>query len=447
MDTASSTQALFSFLAECPNSYFAVQQMARRLDDAGFTPLSEGDHWSLSPGDRCYVTRNGSSIIAFSLPRRNGARHAFPFAGFQILATHCDSPTFRIKPNAELVIENRYVRLNIEKYGGMLCSTWFDRPLSVAGRLLVRTADSGIRPVLVRLDRDLLVIPSLCIHFDRGANEGRAINVQRDMLPLFSAAPDVKLMDVVAAQAGVSPEDVVDCDLFLYNRMPGTVFGARNEFIAAGRLDDMQCAFASLQGFLSSEPGASCAVHCVFDNEEVGSLSKQGAASTFLRDVLRRICLSMDLTEEDYLRLLARSYMVSADNAQALHPNFSDKSDPGHRPLLNGGIVLKYAANQKYATDGLSGALFRMLCDRCGIPYQLFANRSDIPGGSTLGNLSSAQVPVLTADVGLPQLAMHSSWETAGAEDTQSLISAAQELFSTSLYCDENGAFSFQTNF
>ena len=437
MDTSLLNRALLDFLADSPNSYFAVHNMALRLGEASFTPLLETDVWSLLPGHGYYVTRNGSSLIAFRVPDR------MDFPGFQILATHCDSPTFRVKPNAELVVENRYVRLNIERYGGMICSTWLDKPLSVAGRLLVRGSDGALRPVLVKVDRDLLVIPNLCIHFDRGVNEGRAWNIQTDLLPLFSGDPSQKLMDLVAGEAGVDPDTVEDCDLFLFNRMPGALFGAKNEFLGAGRLDDMQCVFASLTGFLSARPGPACAIHCVFDNEEVGSMTRQGASSTFLQDVLRRILFSLGRDEEGFQRAIASSFMVSADDAQALHPNHIGKSDPVNRPVLNGGIVLKYNASQKYATDGMSGALFRSLCRRADVPVQSFVNRSDIAGGSTLGNLSSAHVPLRTADVGLPLLAMHSAWETGGALDTGYLARAAEELFSTALCIRPDGSFSF----
>ena len=417
---------LLTFLDASPNSFYAIKNMAELLATQGYRRLYEGDAWTLEAGRDYFVPRNDSSLIAFRIPKRD-------YAGFQIMASHSDSPTFKIKTNAEISVENRYVKLNVEKYGGMICSTWFDRPLSVAGRIIVRTPE-GIATKLVNVDRDLLVIPSLAIHMDRTVNDGYKFNVQKDLLPLLSGEPaENALGNLVAEEAGVKPEDVLDTDLFLYNRVKGTVTGLHGEFLSAGRLDDLQCAFASLKGFLAASPGDSVAVLCVFDNEEVGSGTKQGAASTFLRDVLHRINDIAGRGEDGFIRSLAGSFMVSADNAHAAHPNYGDKADPTNRPVLNGGIVIKYSANQRYTTDAVSGAVFRMICEKAGVPYQTFVNRSDMLGGSTLGNISNTQVALNTVDIGLPQLAMHSAWETAGARDTAYLVEAAKVLFSTSV--------------
>ena len=425
-------RALLDFLDGSPNSFFAVRNIARQLEAAGFQRLQEAEAWDLRPGAACFVTRNQSSLIAFRVPPRAGT-------GFQLLACHGDSPCFRVKPGAALTVENRYVLLNLEKYGGMLCATWFDRPLSVAGRILLRTP-GGLESRLVCVDRDLLIIPSLAIHMDRTANDGIKYNVQTDMLPLLSADVRDTLPDIVAAEAGVRPEDILDMDLYLYNRMKATLLGANGEFLVSGRLDDLQCVFAGLWGFLQAAPGANCPVLCVFDNEEVGSATRQGAASTFLRDTLQRVNAALGGSGEDYLRALANSFMVSADNAQGVHPNHRDKADPVNRPVLNGGIVLKYSANQKYTTDAVSGALFRLLCERADVPVQTFVNRADMAGGSTLGNISATRVPVRAVDVGLAQLAMHSACETAGAEDAAYLARAARELFSAALRVHGDGA-------
>ena len=417
---------LLTFLDASPNSFYAIKNMAELLATQGYRRLYEGDAWTLEAGRDYFVTRNDSSLIAFRIPKRD-------YAGFQIMASHSDSPTFKIKTNAEISVENRYVKLNVEKYGGMICSTWFDRPLSVAGRIIVRTPE-GIATKLVNVDRDLLVIPSLAIHMDRTVNDGYKFNVQKDLLPLLSGeSAEHALLNAVAAEAGVQPEEVLDTDLFLYQRVKGAVTGLHGEFLSAGRLDDLQCAFASLKGFIEASPGDSVAVLCVFDNEEVGSATKQGAASTFLRDVLHRINDIAGRGEDGFIRSLAGSFMVSADNAHAAHPNYGDKADPTNRPALNGGIVIKYSANQRYTTDAVSGAVFRMICEKAGVPYQTFVNRSDMLGGSTLGNISNTQVAVNTVDIGLPQLAMHSAWETAGARDTAYLVEAAKVLFSTSV--------------
>lgn len=286
------------------------------------------------------------------------------------------------------------------------------------------------------------MIPNLAIHMNRGVNEGYEFNAQRDMLPLFGGE-DAKngYQKLIAEAAGVELEDVLDSDVFLYNRMKGTMFGLNEEFVAAPHLDDMQCAFASLKAILAAEPTNSVAVHCVLDNEEVGSGTKQGAASTFLKDVLHRINTGMGRTEEAYLTALASSFMVSADNAHAVHPNQPDKADPTNRPYLNGGIVIKYSANQKYTTDAISGAIFKSFCEKAEVPYQIFHNRSDILGGSTLGNISNAQVALNTVDIGLPQLAMHSSYETCGAKDTEYLVKAATKVFSASVEGNGNGTY------
>jgi len=419
-------QELLSFLDASPTSFHAVANMAAMLDQAGYERLYEGQVWKLEPGAGYYVTRNDSALIAFRIPEKD-------LKGFQIMASHSDSPAFKIKANAEVEMEHRYVKLNVEKYGGMICAPWLDRPLSVAGRVIVRTED-GIATRLVNIDRDLMIIPNLAIHMNREMNDGYKFNAQKDMLPLFGMGDArEQFLPMIAAEAGVQPEDVLDTDLFLYNRMKGTILGCNKEFISSGRLDDLQCAFSSLKGFLAAEPKKSVAVHCVLDNEEVGSGTKQGAASTFLKDVLHRINHAMGRDEEEYLTALASSFMVSADNAHSVHPNHEDKADPTHRPFINGGIVIKYSANQKYTTDAVSGAIFRAVCDKAQVPYQVFANRSDMLGGSTLGNISNSQVALNTVDIGLPQLAMHSPYETAGCKDTAYLIEAARVLFSASV--------------
>lgn len=424
---------LLRFLDHSPNAFYAVANMQKELEDAGFTRLYEGCPWTLSGGHGYYVTRNDSAIIAFRIPEGE-------YQGFQIMASHCDSPVFKIKTNAEIVVDNSYVKLNVEKYGGMLCAPWLDRPLSVAGRVIVQT-EEGIATKLVNVDRDLLIIPNVAIHMNRQVNDGYAFNAQVDMLPLFCEQGEEKnqFMQLIADEAGVQVEDILDTDLFLYDRMKGTTLGLHGEFIASGRLDDLQCAFASLKGFLAAELKQSIAVHCVYDNEEVGSGTKQGAASTFLKDTLQRISRAMGRSEEQYLMSIASSFMVSADNAHAVHPNHAEKADPTNRPYMNRGIVIKYSANQKYTTDGVSGAVMRAICKKAEVPYQTFTNRSDMLGGSTLGNISQAQVAMNTVDVGLPQLAMHSPYETAGARDTAYLIEAARVLFSSSFEGNGDG--------
>lgn len=427
-------QELITFLNNSPTCFHAIANMKAELEAAGFERLLEGACWTLREGGNYYVTRNDSALIAFRIPKRD-------FAGFQIMASHSDYPTLKVKANAEISVENQYVKLNVEKYGGLILAPWLDRPLSLAGRAVVRTPE-GIATRLLNIDRDLLMIPNLAIHMNRKVNEGYEFNAQRDMLPLFGgAAAKDGYKKLIAEAAGVVEEDVLDCDVFLYNRMKGTMFGLNQEFIAAPHLDDMQCAFASLKAILSAKPTNSVAVHCVLDNEEVGSGTKQGAASTFLKDILHRINAGMGRTEEEYLTALASSFLVSADNAHAVHPNQPDKADPTNRPYMNGGIVIKYSANQKYTTDAVSGAIFRSFCEKADVPYQIFHNRSDILGGSTLGNISNAQVALNAVDIGLPQLAMHSSYETCGAKDTEYLVRVATLAFSSSVEGAGDGAY------
>ncbi|MBR0397419.1 MAG: M18 family aminopeptidase [Eubacterium sp.] len=446
-------QELLAFIEKHPTSYHVTAGQKELLDHAGYQQLFENDAWEIRPGGKYYVIRNGSAIAAFRIPPEDCAADDTcrireiaekKFAGFMIMASHSDSPSLKIKRNPEMQVDQSYTKLNVEPYGGLLMAPWFDRPLSVAGRIFVRTG-TGMECRLVNLDRDLLVIPSLAIHMNREANKGYTYNAQKDLLPLYGMEESRPLAELLAEAAGVDAGDILDGDLYLYNRQPGTVFGANEEFLMSPRLDDVQCAFASLQGFLESEqdsPGAKegnqpIPVHVVFDNEEVGSSTRQGAASTFLADTLERISEALGDTRTDYKRRIACSFMLSADNAHAVHPNHTDKADPVNHPHLNGGVVLKYSANQRYTTDGMSGAIVRLLAARAGVTLQEFHNRSDIPGGSTLGNISGNQAAVCTADIGIAQLAMHSPCETCGAEDTEQLVRLARELFASQLCIGE----------
>lgn len=323
----------------------------------------------------------------------------------------------------------------------MICSTWFDRPLSIAGRILVKE-NNAVKTHLVNIDKDLVIIPNLAIHMNREVNDGYTYNAQIDMLPLYGDnSSKGSLMKTIAKEAEVEEESILDTDLFLYNRMNGTKIGSNEEYISSPRLDDLECAFTSLSAFLSENTSNSASVYCVFDNEEVGSGTKQGADSTFLYDVLRRINISLGKTEEDYYRLISSSFMVSADNAHALHPNYTDKSDLTNKVYMNDGIVIKYNANQKYTTDAVSASIFKTICDSVDVPYQTFTNRSDILGGSTLGNISNAHVSLNTIDIGLAQLAMHSTYETAGAKDVTYMIDAIKAFYNTSIEQVEDGQY------
>ena len=432
MDYKRISKKLINFIDKSPNAFFAIENMKNILIEKGFEELPESEKWTVRSGGKYFVTRNASSIIAFKLPKKE-------FIGFNIMASHSDSPSFRIKSNPDISSDNKYIKLNIEKYGGMIMAPWFDRPLSIAGRVILKTSD-GIESRLIDIDRDLLIIPNLAIHMNREINEGYKFNAQNDMPALFSEAlPEESFNSFLAGELKADEDSILDYDLFLYNRMKGTILGANEEFIASARLDDLQCAFASLTAFIDSKSSSSIPLHCVFDNEEVGSGTKQGADSTFLSDTLSRILFSVGKNEEDLHRLLASSFMISADNAHAVHPNYTGKADPTNRPYLNEGIVIKYSANQKYTTDAVSAAIMKEICNKAKVPYQTFTNRSDMAGGSTLGNISNSHIALNTVDIGLPQLAMHSPYETAGVKDTAYLIEAAKVFFSSSIVAKANG--------
>lgn len=380
--------------------------------------------WKLEPEGKYYVTRNDTSIIAFHIG------NALEDYSFNIAASHSDFPTFKVKEKAGLEVKKKYIKLNTEGYGGMICSTWFDRPLSVAGRVLVKEGDH-LETRLFDIDRDLVMIPSMAIHMNRQINDGYAYNKQIDMLPLFGGEGVSKedFDKLIAEELHVSVDAIYGKDLYLYNRAEGTIWGAKEEFISAPHLDDMQCAFATLKGFLKGYNNQSVNVYACFDNEEVGSATKQGAGSTFLYDVLNRINTALGKTQEDYYRAVSASFMISADNAHAVHPNHPEKTDVENCVYMNEGIVVKAHAGQKYTSDAVSVAIFRSICEKAGVPVQFFANRSDEAGGSTLGNISSTRVSLNAVDIGLPQLGMHSAYETAGIRDTEYMVKALETFY------------------
>ncbi len=426
--TETLNRALLAFIDQCPDAYHTTQTVCNTLKEQGYTLLAEQEEWNLQKGGRYVVTRNGSSLIAFRVPQGEAT-------GFMMTASHSDSPCFKLKPDC-LLWENGYLKLNTEKYGGMIPESWMDRPLSVAGRVLLETKD-GITPRLMQINRPLLVIPSLAIHMQSA--EKTPLNPQVDLLPLLGQADQAgDFFDFLAEELQIPAEEILDTDLFLYPLTPGCIWGKSNEFLSAPRLDDLQCVFGTLQGFLAESHPQSLPVYCVFDNEEVGSSTKQGAKSTFLSDVLSRICRGLGMEQS---RMMQTSMMLSCDNAHAIHPNHPEKADPKLRPRMNGGVVIKYNANQKYTTDGVSGALFRKICKAQHIPIQVYANRSDVPGGSTLGNLSCEKVSVNTIDIGLAQLSMHSAWETAGAEDTRYLADAVHAFYQTAITVSPDGSY------
>ena len=427
---------MLAFIEKSPCNFYAVKNLADELSAAGFTRLYENQAWPLERGKNYFVTRNSSSIISFKLPEK-------PFKGFLFCAAHSDSPCFKVKEGGSIAVEKRYVKLNVEKYGGMIMAPWFDRPLSVAGRLICKaqgrqdggTGNAGnaveLEQRLVNIERDPVMIPNLAIHMSKDAPSANGFNVQENMLPILSADFNARggLLHLAAENAGVAEDDVLSFDLYVYNRDKGTFWGAENEFIASPRLDDLECAFTTFQAFLDAQNDEYALVHCVFDNEEVGSLTQQGADSTFLRDTLERLCASFNMGSGALNRLLADSFMVSADNAHAVHPNYAQVADPVNRPFVNGGPVIKFNAAQKYTSDAVSAALFKTACRNAGVPFQIFTNRSDMAGGSTLGNISARHVSIPSVDIGIAQWAMHSPFESAGAKDPELMRKAIKEYY------------------
>ena len=411
---------LLHFISKSPSPFHAARGIKTAFVYDHAVELREEDDWEIEPGHKYVVTRNGSAVIAFAVPKE-------PARDFRIIAAHGDSPTFKIKEDPEIA-DGPYVRLNVEPYGGMIMSSWTDRPLTAAGRVIVREKGALV-PKLVCPGKPLLVIPSLAIHMNREVNQGYHWNAQKDLLPLWGPAGGLSFMDVIAAEAKCAKEDILGHDLSLVSLVPGTMWGAENEYISSPRLDDLQCAFAAFRGYTMGKKEKHISVFALFDNEEVGSGTRQGAGASFLFDTILRLSAALGISQDRMLAMLARSFLISADNAHAVHPNHPAESDPVNRPVLNGGIVIKFNAQQKYCTDGWSAAHFRALCEEAKVPVQVFTNRSDRPGGSTLGNIAITKVGIPAVDIGLPQLAMHSSYETAGIKDTAYLVMAAAMFF------------------
>ncbi|NLX72921.1 MAG: M18 family aminopeptidase [Bacteroidales bacterium] len=424
------SEELIDFIHNSASPFHAVDTMAGQLEKAGFKALNLSDEWRLTKGGKYYLSRNGSALFAFIIG--SGEPEV---EGFKILAAHSDSPTFRIKPDPEIDSDNHFVRLNTEVYGGPILMTWLDRPLSIAGRVSLRS-NQPLWPDnrLVNFNRPLLIIPSLAIHLNRTVNEGIELNRQKEMLPILGLTKGKNLgrgmlKRMLAKELGVADEDILDYDLSLneYNR--GCIMGYDNEFISAPKLDNLAMAHASIKGLLESKPGKSTQMVAIFDNEEVGSLTKQGADSPLLRNLFERILLQLGLSGEKIQRTIYQSFMISADMAHSVHPSHTEKYDPVLHPLINRGPVIKITANQKYTSDADSIAVFVQICEKAGVPYQKFVNHSDIAGGSTLGNISSGHLDIRTVDVGNPMLAMHSVRELAGVEDHAYMIKAFSTFF------------------
>ena len=423
MDTV---QKLFRFLDESPTCYHAAANAKAALTAAGAVELRESEQWKLEKGTLYVVERGDSALVAFRVPEG-------PFHGFLMAAAHSDSPTFKVRETAEAASAGNTLRLSVEPYGGGVWRGWLDRSLSVAGRVVIRQGDRLVSR-LVNIDRDLLVIPGVAIHMDRSVNKGAELNPAVDLLPLMGCGKEPgAFRKLIAEAAGVREEHLLSTELFLYPRTKAVQTGLNGEFIVSPRLDDLQCVFGCLEGFLAAKPGGSLPVLAVFNNEEVGSNTRQGADSTFLTDVLERIAHGCGLDSEGWKAAVANSFMVSADNAHAIHPNHPELADPANAPVMGEGIVIKFNSNMRYCTDAVSAALFRRVCAQAGVAVQTYYNRPDIPGGSTLGCISIGHVSVPTVDIGLPQLAMHSCYETASTADTAALLAAMTRYFSTTL--------------
>lgn len=415
---------LMDFLDSSVTMFHAINECEKVLQRSGFTYLPENEKWNINKG-KYYTKRNSSSLIAFDIAE--GDYH------FQISAAHSDSPTFKLK-DRPVIEANGYLKLNVEGYGGMINATWLDKPLTLAGRVMVNT-DKGIETRLLNIDRDLLIIPNVPIHFNREINKGFAFNNQVDMLPILSAGnlKEADFDNILAKELGIEPEAILAKDLYLVNRQKAAIIGFDNELISSGRLDDLECVYTSLRGFVEAENKNHINVFAVFDNEEVGSVTKQGAMSTFLASTLDRVNTALGKSKEEYYRAIAKSILISCDNAHAVHPNHPELFDVKNRPVLNQGIAIKESANQKYTTDAFSRAILKKILEKKNIPYQTFANRSDIAGGSTLGNLSNTVVSMNAVDIGLPQLAMHSAYETAGAKDVGYAFETLKAFFEANI--------------
>ena len=424
-------QSLMNFMDNSVCNFCAIETIKSELDKAGFKELILSDNWNIERGGKYYTTKNDSAIFAFTIGKKSPAQ-----TGFKIIAAHSDSPCFRIKPNAEIKCEKGIIKLNTEVYGGPILYTWFDRPLSVAGRVILKGNDA-LHPItkIIKINRPILLIPHLAIHFNRSVNEGNPLSKQKDMLPILglfneAAEKDNILINTVAKELGVDIENILDFDLLVYDVQKANLVGMHNEFISCGRLDDLTMVHAALIAVTEGTDTDSTHVMAIFDNEETGSGTKQGAASPVLKNILKRINSAIGGNAEDFYCAIAKSFMISADNAHAFHPNYAEKFDPTNHPSIGGGPVIKINANCKYMTDAHSAAIFKCLCKEAGSPYQYFVNHSDVAGGSTLGNILTSQIDIEGVDVGNALWAMHSVRESASVEDHNNMIKVMKHFFS-----------------
>ena len=428
--TIQHAQQLIDFIYESPSPYHVVKNMKDTLQKSGFLELKLTEKWDLEKGKKYYVSQNETALFAFVV-----GLGEIEECGFKIVAAHSDSPTFKIKPSPEIVVANKYIKFNTETYGGPILNTWLDRPLSIAGRVSVKS-ENPLQPktYLVHIKKPIMVIPNLPIHFNRTVNDGVALNKQVDMLPVTAMVSEainneMLLAETISKEINVPVEAILDVDLNVYDVAKGSIIGLHDEFISSGKLDDLAMVHAGLMAFIDAPVCKSTNVLAIFDNEEVGSRSKQGAGSPILKDILTRISSVQGKNEEAIQRAIYNSFMVSADMAHALHPNHPDKHDPINQPVINGGPVIKIEGNQKYTTDSNSSAVFEMICKEENVPYQKFVNRSDMVGGGTLGNVSASQLAIRSVDVGNAMWAMHSVCETSGVEDHTLMIKALRGFY------------------
>lgn len=421
---------LIDFIYESPSAFHVVDNVSKILIKCGYLRLLEYEKWNLVKGGKYFVEKNGSALIAFVTSQKHVSSE-----GFRIIAAHTDSPTFKIKPSPEIKVEGAYLKLNTEVYGGPILSTWFDRPLSIAGRVTVASANPFC-PIskLINIKRPILIIPNLAIHMNRDVNSGVKLNKQKDMLPLLTMLnkkmeQDNLLLKMISEELNVDMKDILDFELYLYEFEKGCIMGLNNEFISSGKLDDLSMVHAAIKALSTSKPVNSTNVMVCFDNEEVGSTTKQGAHSPFLSYILERIVLSEEGTREDYFRSLSKSFMISCDSAHAMHPNYIEKADLVNRPILNNGPVIKLSASQNYTSDSISSAVYEMICKKAEVPVQKFVNRSDERGGSTIGPISATHVNIRCVDMGTPLLAMHSARELCGVDDQYYAFNSFKEFY------------------
>lgn len=423
------TQELLNFINKSKTAFQGAYEIKSILDNQGYAEIREEDKWDLEKGGKYYITKNDSAVIAFEIGTGDIEKD-----GFRLIGAHTDSPGFRIKPNPEMLVEGNYLKLNTEVYGGPILSTWFDRPLSIAGRVTLK-GENPFKPrvELVDVNKPVLIIPNLAIHMNREVNEGYKFNKQKDTLPLVTIVEDKLekdgyLIKLISESMKVEPSEILDFDLFLYEYAEGMLVGPDEELISCGRLDDLWMVFAGLKALLNSNKIKETKVLVALDNEEIGSLTAQGANSSILENILERITLGLKKDREEFRRALSNSLMISADLAHAMHPNYPEKCDPTNTPMLGKGPVLKIAAGGSYSTDSYASAVFKGICEKVGVPCQTFVNRSDLRGGTTIGPITAGKLNIPVIDMGAPVLSMHSIRELASVKDNEYTIKAFTEF-------------------